>query len=189
MEETGIASLIEKTKNNMKSHSKQLQSDLMTLRTGRASPQLIENIKVEHYETLMPIKQLGAISVPDAKTIEITPWDITALETIEKALQKADLGCNPVNDGKLIRISLPQMTEERRKTLAKNIKAMSEDCKVKIRQERRDTIEKIKKAEKRKEISQDDCKRFETEIQKLTDNSIEEIDKILSEKEKEIMSV
>lgn len=184
-----MQSVIAKSKNNMAGYVEKLKNDLTTLRTGRANPHLIENIKVEHYQTFMPIKQLGAIAVPDAKTIEITPWDITALEPIEKALQQADLGTNPVNDGKLVRISLPQMTEERRKTLVKTIKAMSEDYKVKIRNERRDGIEKIKRAEKLKEISQDDSKRLTSEIQKMTDDFIKEIDKVLAEKEKELMSV
>lgn len=189
MEEVNVSSVVDKAKNNMLSYVDKMKKDLSTVRTGRANPQLIENIKVEHYETLMPLKQLGTIAVTDAKTIEITPWDATALESIEKALQRADLGSSPLNDGKLIRITLPQMTEERRKNLVKIIRAMSEDFKVKVRNERRTAIEKIKKSEKQKEISEDDCKRFETEVQKLTDGFIEKIDGVLSEKEKEIMSV
>jgi len=189
MEEVGISQIIDKTKSTMAQILEKLQRDLSTIRTGRASPQLIENIKVEHYGSLMPIKQLGGISVPDARTIEITPWDKTALEPIEKTLQQADLGTSPLNDGNLIRITLPQMTEEGRKNLAKKIKSLTEDFKVKVRNERRNGIEKIKKSLKLKEITEDDCKRFESEVQKITDGFISKIETAFIEKEKEIMSV
>jgi len=189
MEDVNVSSIMDKTKTAMTLLTDKLQKELSTLRTGRANPQLIENIKVEHYGTLMPIKQLGAITIPDARTIEITPWDATALEPIEKALQKADMGSSPVNDGKLIRLSIPQMTEERRKELVKIIKGMIEDSKVKVRNERRTAIGKIEKSKKLKEISEDDEKRFKDEIQKLTDSFTSKVDDIMTAKEKEIMSV
>lgn len=185
----GVNELLNKTKTNMAAVADKLKKDLGTLRTGRANPQMLENIRVDYYNTPTPLKQMAVINVSDARTLEIQPWDATAMKDIEKALQLADLGASPVNDGKVIRITFPPMTEDRRKTLTKTVSKMSEDYKVGVRNERRDAIEKIKKAQKAGEITEDDCKRYETEVQKATDASIALIEKIVEEKEKEIMTV
>ncbi|MFA5161120.1 MAG: ribosome recycling factor [Elusimicrobiales bacterium] len=186
---TGVSAMMAKLDKGMAEHVERLRKEMGTLRTGRANPQLVEGIKAECYGSLMPLKQLGAISVPDGRTIEIQPWDPSSLEAIEKALQKSDLGASPVNNGKLVRISIPQMTEDRRKQLVKTIKTMAEEFKVKLRNERRDAVERVKKAQKTGEISEDDCKRFEQAIQKATDSFTKKVDEVISEKEKELLSV
>ena len=184
-----INQFINKGKTEMTEHVAKLQKDLATIRTGRARAQLLENVRVDYYGTPTPIKQMALINVLDAKTLEIQPWDISSLNEIDKALQKADLGASPVNDGKVIRITLPSMTEDRRKLLAKNISKMSEDFKVAVRNTRRDVLEKVKKAQKAGEITEDDLKRYEADVQKSTDANIAQIDKLVSEKEAEIMKV
>lgn len=185
----GIINLINKSKAEMAEHVEKLHKDLATIRTGRASAQLLENIRVDYYGAITPLKQMAMINVLDAKTLEIQPWDVSAINDIEKALQKADLGVTPRNDGKLIRITLPSMTEDRRKALAKNIGKMSEDFKVAVRNSRRDVIEKIKKAQKAGEVTEDDLKRYEADIQKATDAQIAAIDKAIKDKEVEIMKI
>lgn len=185
----GITNLINKAKTEMADHAAHLEKDLGTIRTGRASAGLLENIRVEYYGTPTPLKQMAMINVLDAKTLEVQPWDISAINDIDKALQKADLGASPVNDGKVIRITLPSMTEERRKQLAKNISKMSEDYKVAVRNTRRDVIEKIKKAQKAGEVTEDDLKRYEADVQKATDANIAKIDQIIKNKEAEIMKI
>lgn len=184
-----ITALLSKTKNEMAEHVARLERDLSTIRTGRASAGLLENIRVDYYGTPTPIKQMAVINILDAKTLEIQPWDISSLNDIDKALQQADLGASPVNNGKVIRITLPSMTEERRKQLAKNISKMSEDFKVAIRNVRRDIMEKLKKAQKASEITEDDLKRYETDVQKATDAHIAQIDAVISKKEAEIMTI
>lgn len=185
----GISELLNKTKTNMAAVSEKLKKDLGTLRTGRANPQMLENVRVEYYGVPTPLKQMAMINITDARTLEIQPWDTTAMKDIEKALQQADLGVTPTNDGKIIRIIFPPMTEDRRKTLVKTISKMTEDYKVSVRNERRDAIEKLKKSQKAGEITEDDCKRHETDVQKSTDAAIATIDKIIAEKEKEIMTI
>ena len=185
----GISTLLNKTKTNMAEHVARLERDLATIRTGRASAGLLENIRVDYYGTQTPIKQMAVINVLDAKTLEIQPWDISSINDIDKALQKADLGASPVNDGKVIRITLPSMTEDRRKQLAKNISKMSEDFKVAVRNERRDVIEKLKKAQKASEITEDDLKRYEADVQKATDANIAKIEQVIKNKEAEIMRI
>ncbi len=184
-----ISNLLNKTKTNMAEHVARLERDLATIRTGRASAGLLENIRVDYYGTPTPIKQMALINILDAKTLEVQPWDISAINDIDKALQKADLGASPVNDGKVIRITLPSMTEDRRKQLAKNISKMSEDFKVAVRNERRDVIEKLKKAQKASEITEDDLKRYEADVQKATDANIAKIDQVIKNKEAEIMKI
>ncbi len=184
-----ITALLSKTKTDMAEHVARLERDLATIRTGRASAGLLENIRVDYYGTPTPIKQMAVINILDAKTLEIQPWDISSLNDIDKALQQADLGASPVNNGKVIRITLPSMTEERRKQLAKNISKMSEDFKVAIRNVRRDIMEKLKKAQKASEITEDDLKRYETDVQKATDAHIAQIDAVISKKEAEIMTI
>ncbi|MBO5910783.1 MAG: ribosome recycling factor [Elusimicrobiaceae bacterium] len=184
-----ISALLAKTKTEMTDHVARLERDLATIRTGRASAGLLENVRVDYYGTPTPIKQMAVINVLDAKTLEIQPWDISALNDIDKALQKADLGASPVNNGKVIRITLPSMTEERRVQLAKNISKMSEDFKVAVRNSRRDVLEKLKKAQKAAEITEDDLKRYEADVQKTTDAFTAQIDQIIKAKEAEIMKV
>ncbi len=185
----GVAALLANTKTEMAEHVARLERDLATIRTGRASAGLLENVRVDYYGTPTPIKQMAVINVLDAKTLEIQPWDISSLNDIDKALQKADLGASPVNNGKVIRITLPSMTEERRKQLAKNISKMSEDFKVAVRNVRRDIMDKLKKAQKSAEITEDDLKRYEGDVQKTTDGFIAQIDQVIKKKENEIMTI
>ena len=185
----GVAALLANTKTEMAEHVARLERDLATIRTGRASAGLLENVRVDYYGTPTPIKQMAVINVLDAKTLEIQPWDISSLNDIDKALQKADLGASPVNNGKVIRITLPSMTEERRKQLAKNISKMSEDFKVAVRNVRRDIMDKLKKAQKSAEITEDDLKRYEGDVQNTTDGFIAQIDQVIKKKENEIMTI
>jgi ribosome recycling factor len=166
-----------------------LRHELSSVRTGRASPGLVEHIKVEYYGTPTPLQQLATISTPDAKLIVITPYDKTALPTIEKALQKSDLGLTPSNDGSVIRLAVPPLTEERRKELAKHIRKRVEEARVAVRNVRRDIHEHLRKLEHDHSISQDDLKRSETELQKLTDEQVREVDAIGEEKEQEVLTV
>ena len=185
----GISALLSTTKTEMSEHVARLERDLATIRTGRASAGLLENVRVDYYGTPTPIKQMAVINVLDAKTLEIQPWDISSINDIDKALQQADLGASPVNNGKVIRITLPSMTEERRKQLAKSISKMSEDFKVAIRNARRDVMDKLKKAQKAAEITEDDLKRYEGDVQKTTDSFIAQIDQVIQKKETEIMTI
>ncbi len=166
-----------------------LKKDLSTLRTGRANPNMLDTIKVDVYGQLMPIEQLGTISVPEARMISIQVWDKSNITLIDSAIQKSELGINPQIDGQIIRLRVPDLTEERRKDLIKILKNMGEKGKVSIRNIRREANETLKKNLKEKVISEDENKNFEKIIQKLTDTNIENIDKILSEKEKEILQI
>jgi ribosome recycling factor len=163
--------------------------ELAKLRTGRASLSILEGVRVDYYGTPTPIHQLATMSVPESRLITIQPWDASVLAGIEKAIMNSDLGLTPTNDGKLIRISIPQLTEERRKDIVKVAKKVAEECKIAIRNNRRDANESIKKVEKDKAISQDDLKKAQTQIQEVTDKYIAKIDDILKHKEKEIMEV
>ena len=162
-----------------------LRRDLATLRAGRASPALLEKVQAEYYGAMMPVNQLGSITTPDPRTLVIQPWDKSALAAIERAILKSDLGLTPVNDGEVIRISIPPLTEERRMELVKSTRKLGEEAKVAIRNIRRDANDEIKKKEK-SEISEDESRRHQEDIQKLTDRFIAEIDKMLAAKEKEI---
>ncbi len=166
-----------------------MKSDFSTLRTGRASAALLENVRVDYYGAATPINQLANVSTPEARTLEIRAWDKAALQSIEKAIQKSDLGLNPSNDGTVIRLQIPKLTEERRKDLIRVVRKMSEEYRVSIRNERRDGVEKLKKSEKAKEITEDDLKSAEQEIQKLTDVFIKKVDETLAAKERDIMEV
>ena len=166
-----------------------LERDLGTLKAGRANPQALDRIMVDYYGTPPPVNQVGNISSPEARLLVITPYDPSVLNPLEKAIQKSDLGINPSNDGKCIRLIFPELTEERRKELAKTIQKKGEEAKVAIRSIRRDAIEQIKKAQKDSEITEDDRKKLEDQAQKLTDSHIKDIDKIVSDKQKEIMEV
>ena len=164
-----------------------LKRDLGGLRAGRANPQLLERILVDYYGAHTALNQVGNISSPEPRLLVINLWDPKMIPAVAKAIQKSDLGINPTNDGKLIRLVFPELTEERRKELCKTIKKKGEESKVAIRSIRRDANESLKKLKKDSEITEDDQKNLEEEAQKITDNAIKEIDRITSEKEKEIM--
>ena len=166
-----------------------LKKDISTLRTGRANTSLLDTIKVDVYGQLLPVDQLATVSVPEARLISIQVWDKNNISLIEGALQKSDLGINPQIDGQIIRLRIPDLTEERRKDLIKVLKNMGEKSKISIRNIRREANEELKKKLKEKIISEDDNKNFEKNIQKLTDQNIENIEKILTEKEKEIIQI
>ena len=166
-----------------------LKKDISTLRTGRANINMLDTIKVDVYGQLMPIQQLSTVSVPEARLISVQVWDKSNIQLIEAAIQKSDLGINPQIDGQIIRLRIPDLTEERRKDLIKVLKNMGEKGKISIRNIRREANEDLKKKLKEKIISEDENKNFEKNIQKLTDMNIENIEKILSEKEKEISQI
>ncbi len=162
---------------------------LAEVRAGRANPAILNKVKIDYYGTPTPINQVAGVSVPEARLIVIQPWDASILKEIEKAILAADIGINPNNDGKVIRLAFPELNEERRKELVKDIKKMAEEAKVVIRNTRRDGIDEAKAKQKDGEITEDELKQAENEIQKITDKSIEEIDSILEKKEKDIMSI
>ncbi|HEY8349521.1 MAG TPA: ribosome recycling factor [Clostridia bacterium] len=166
-----------------------LKEELVGIRAGRANPAILDKITVDYYGVPTPINQLGSISVPEARVIVIQPWDAKILKDIEKAIQKSDIGINPSNDGKVIRLIFPVLTEERRKELTKQVKKIGENAKIAIRNVRRDALEDFKTQKKNGEITEDDLKVAENDIQKLTDKYIEEVDKLVELKEKEIMEV
>ena len=179
-------------KNYSSKMDKSIQSfkkDLSTLRTGRANSNMLDTIKVDVYGQLMPVDQLGTVSVPEARLISIQVWDKANITLIDSAIQKSELGINPQIDGQIIRLKVPDLTEERRKDLIKILKGMGEKGKVSIRNIRREANEELKKKLKDKVISEDENDKFEKNIQKLTDTNIENIDKILAEKEKEILQI
>lgn len=166
-----------------------LKDELSNIRAGRANPAILNKVEVDYYGALTPINQVGTISVPEARQILITPWDRSIIIAVEKALQKADLGVNPINDGNAIRLVFPELTEERRKELSKEVKALGEDAKVAIRNSRREAIDEAKKEHKASEITDDELKVIEEKIQKITDKYVANIDNIIENKEKEIMEV
>lgn len=163
--------------------------DLITLRAGRANPAILDRVMVEYYGTPTPIGQVGNISVPEAHMIVIQPWDASILQDIEKAINKAELGVNPQNDGKIIRLNFPTPTEERRKDLVKTLGKKTEEGRINIRSIRREAIDFAKALKKKNEITEDDLKDLETQIQKLTDDKIKEVEGIAARKEKEILEV
>ena len=166
-----------------------MMSEFASIRAGRANPHVLDKIKVDYYGTPTPIQQVGNISVPEARMILIQPWEKSLIKPIEKAIQTSDLGINPNNDGSCIRLVFPELTEDRRKELAKDIKKKGEAAKVAVRNIRRDANDAFKKMEKNTEISEDDLKDAETGIQKITDKAIEKIDKAVDNKTKEVMTV
>ena len=165
------------------------EEKLSEVRAGRANPAILNKVKIDYYGTPTPINQVAGVSVPEARLIVIQPWDVSVLKDIEKAILASDIGINPNNDGKVIRLAFPELTEERRKELVKDIKKMAEEAKVAVRAVRRDGIDEAKTKQKNSEITEDELKNAENDIQKLTDKKIEEVDKILENKEKEIVSV
>lgn len=181
--------VIAKMEEAMKDRLAKMGKDMSNMRTGRANPMMLESVKVEAYGTLVPLKQVAAVSVPEARTLEIRPWDPSTLQDLEKALQKADIGAMPQNDGKMLRISLPMMTADRRKDLVKSLKKLGEEFKVGVRNERQDALNKVKKSFQAKEITEDALRLFETRIQKITDAFTKQIDDSIGVKEKEILTV
>ena len=182
MDFTNMKEKMEKTINNYADR-------LAEIRAGRANPAILNKIKIDYYGTPTPINQVAGISVPEARLIVIQPWDMSILKEIEKAILASEIGINPNNDGKVIRLAFPELNEERRKEIVKDVKKMAEEAKVGVRAARRDGMEEAKAEQKEGNITEDELKQAETEIQKITDKNIEEIDKILENKEKEIMSV
>ena len=181
--------ILSETELRMTSSIENLEKRLLNIRAGRANPAILDNIQVSYYGIDTPLIQLAVISVPEARLIVIQPWDASALKEIEKAILTSDLGINPNNDGKLIRLNFPELNEERRKELVKDIKKMAEEAKVAVRSVRRDGIDEFKAKQKNSEITEDELKMAEDNIQKITDKNIDEIDKLTDGKEKEIMTV
>lgn len=176
-------------KEKMEKTLKVLDSDFAAIRAGRANPAVLDRITVDYYGTQTPINQMAAISVQDARILCIQPWDKSSLKAIEKAIQASDLGINPTNDGSVIRLAFPHLTEERRKDLCKEIKKMGEDSKVAVRSIRRDANDKVKQMKKDGDLTEDDVKQFDKDIQKLTDKYTDLVDGAVSKKEKEILSI
>ena len=179
--------ILAELKEKMGSSINALKKDFMRVRTGRATTALLDGIRVECYDTQMPIDQVSSISVPESRLITIKPWDISIIGNIEKSILKSELGLTPMNDGKIIRISIPPLTEERRKELAKMAKKMGEEGKISIRNHRREANELFKELKNEKEISEDEMYRYQDEVQKITDDFVKQIDEVTAEKEKEIM--
>ena len=162
---------------------------LSEVRAGRANPAILNKVKIDYYGTPTPINQVAGVSVPEARLIVIQPWDMSILKEIEKEILKSDIGINPNNDGKVIRLNFPELNEERRKEIVKDIKKIAEESKIAVRQIRRDSIDEYRKMQKNSEITEDELKSAEEDIQKITDEKIDKIDTILSNKEKEVMSI
>lgn len=181
--------VLNKAKEKMEKTLKVLDSDFAAIRAGRANPAVLDRITVDYYGTQTPINQMAAISVQDARVLCIQPWDKSSLKAIEKAIQASDLGINPTNDGTVIRLTFPHLTEERRKELCKEIKKMGEESKVAVRSIRRDANDKIKAMKKDGDVTEDDVKQFDKDIQKLTDKYTDLVDGAVSKKEKEILSI
>jgi ribosome recycling factor len=165
------------------------EENLAEIRAGRANPAILNKVTVDYYGAATPINQVAGISVPEARLIVIQPWDLSILKEIERAILAADIGITPNNDGKVIRLNFPELNEERRKEIVKDIKKMAEDAKVAVRQVRRDGIDEFKKKQKDSEITEDDLKQAEDQIQKITDKMTDKIDEITANKEKEIMTI
>lgn len=177
------------TKAKMEKSVGALTEELKKVRTGRAQVSMLDNIKVNYYGNLSPLSQVASISTPDAKSFLIAPWEASILKEIEMSIVKSDIGMAPMNDGKVIRLKVPDLTEERRKDLAKQVKKIAEDSRVAVRMARRDANEEVKKALKDKLISEDEGKKSETDIQKITDDMIKKIDQLAEEKEKSILTI
>lgn len=181
--------LVKQTESRMQKTIEAFKNDLSVQRTGRANPAVLEGIKVDYYGQLTPLNQVGNISVPDPRTIQIHPWDKSLCPIIERAILEANIGLTPVNNGALIRLPVPELSEERRKEIVKQCKKIAEESKVAVRNIRRDGNEAVKKQEKDKTISEDESKKLQDRIQKLTDSYVKQIDDILVKKEQEIMQV
>ncbi len=181
--------IINKAQEKMDKSLNVLISDYGTIRAGRANPGVLDKVTVDYYDTPTPINQLATVSVSEARVLVVQPWDKTLLVPIQKAIQASDVGINPQNDGSVLRLMFPQMTEEDRKKIVKEVKKMGEDTKVAVRSIRRDAIDKIKNMKKKNEITEDDVKNGEEKIQKVTDKMVKKIDETVAAKEKEVLSI
>ena len=183
------ATILTNAKEKMKKAEQSLQREFGQIRAGRANASLLDRIQVDYYGALTPVNQIASINIPEARILMITPFDKNSLQDIEKAIQASDIGISPTNDGNVIRLVIPQLTEERRKELAKEVKKLAENAKVAVRNIRRDAMDDLKKKQKSNDITEDELHSFEKDVQKLTDDSVSEIDKITSEKERELLEV
>ncbi|MDB4947977.1 MAG: ribosome recycling factor [Gemmatimonadetes bacterium] len=180
---------LQKARERMEGALEALRRDFATVRTGKASPALLDSIRVEAYGSMLPLNQVGTVAAPEPRMLTIQPWDKKMLGPVEKAIQMSDLGVNPSNDGNLIRIPLPPLTEQRRKEYAKVLHKMAEDARVSIRQVRKDANDEVKHRQKGEGLSEDDIRREQGEVQKLTDQHIQKVDELLKHKEAEVMEV
>ncbi len=181
--------LLNETEEKMKKSLGRLEYEFTTIRAGRANPAVLDKVQVDYYGVPTPIQQMAAVSVSEARILVIQPWDVTTLKAIEKAILASDVGITPTNDGKVLRLVFPQLTEDRRKELCKSIKKLGEETKVAVRNVRRDSIEKMKAMKKNSELTEDEVKDGEKKVQKLTDKYCAQSDQMVSEKEQEIMSI
>lgn len=181
--------VLKNTEERMDRRLSHLEEDYKTIRAGRANPAVLDKIMVDYYGTPTPINQLAAVSVAEARTLVISPWDASVVHPIEKAIQMSDLGINPQTDGKSLRIMFPPLTEDRRKEIVKEISKMAEDTKIQVRNVRRDAVEKFKKMKKDSEITEDELKQAEKKVQDLTDKAIKQVDAVAATKQKEIMAI
>ncbi|MCR5142180.1 MAG: ribosome recycling factor [Ruminococcus sp.] len=181
--------IIEKAKNKMNKSIDFMLEEFATIRAGRANPGVLDKVKVDYYGAPTPVNQLAAVSVAEARILVISPYDKSILKQIEKAIQASDVGINPQNDGQVLRLIFPQLTEDRRKEIVKDVKKIGEDGKVSVRSIRRDAIDKVKAMKKNGDITEDDLKIAEEKIQKITDKSVKEIDELVAKKEKEVLSL
>ena len=184
-----MKAVLKKAEERMNRRIDHLNSEFAAIRAGRANPAVLDKVLVDYYGAPTPVNQLAAVSVTEARTLLIQPWDMSVLTPIERAIQKSDIGINPQNDGKTLRMIFPPLTEERRKELVKNVKELAEDCKVRVRNVRRETVDKFKTMKKGGEITEDDLKQAEKKTKELTDRFIKEIDVLAEKKQKEIMSI
>ncbi|MGL4849073.1 MAG: ribosome recycling factor [Clostridium sp.] len=184
-----VKSIIKNSEEKMQKTISILKNDLSTMKAGRANPTMLDRVQVEYYGSMCPLSQVANISAPEPRVLQISPWEASLLKDIEKAILVSDLGLNPSNDGSIIRLIIPELTEETRKTLVKNVKKTGEDSKVALRSIRRDANDKIKALKKDGEITDDEVKKAEGDIQKITDKFVKEIDSLVDSKEKEVMSI
>ena len=184
-----MKAIIKETEDKMKKSTDRLAHEFTTIRAGRANPAVLDKVQVDYYGVPTPIQQMAAVSVSEARILVIQPWDVTSLKAIEKAILSSDVGITPTNDGKVLRLVFPQLTEDRRKELCKEIKKLGEECKVAVRNVRRDANDTLKKMEKSTDITEDERKEGEEKIQKMTDKYVAKIDKSVENKSKEIMTV
>ena len=180
---------INTAKEKMNKSLNALGNEFASIRAGRANPVVLDKVLVDYYGSPTPVNQMAAVSVSEARILVIQPWDKSTLKLIEKAIQTSDIGITPVNDGNVIRLAFPQLTEDRRKELCKTIKKYGEECKVTVRSIRRDTLEKLKKMQKASELTEDDLKNGEKKVQDITDQFCADVDKMVADKEKEVMTV
>ena len=181
--------IMQKCNDKMNKAVQALDKEYASIRAGRANPSILNKVNVDYYGVPTPVQQMASVSVPDPRTIMIQPYDMSTLKEIEKAIQASDLGINPSNDGKVVRLNFPPLTEERRKDLVKDVKKYGEECKVTIRNIRRDILEKFKSEKKDGNITEDDMKNYEKKVQEATDKFCKEVDALSADKEKEIMSI